>query len=230
MSKMLSERSRNILATSSFVAVICLCVGMYVWLSHVSGLRGKSLQNETGNQYYPQTCDMCGAKWKVMPLDPNAKIPPTVEWCFRDGNMCGDGFEILIETEKTGETPELKQKWLRHCLSCKGCRCAFFKPDEWHKITDSIESKLPNMPDYLADARPMTNAELSQDTIADWLPTGSMIICTWVDGTPDKRFKKDDDNRWASFELVNEKWVRGSAVDDVTVDETIRKCNAIFIR
>jgi hypothetical protein len=89
---------------------------------------------------WPQKCEMCGAEWIVMPVDnPNETVPPTVEWCFHDGSYCADGFAMIVEQGKTVESSELERRWLNHCLSCKGCRCAAFKPDEWRKITDAIK-------------------------------------------------------------------------------------------
>lgn len=83
---------------------------------------------------WPQTCEMCGAEWLVTPMDPNKAVPRTVEWCFRDGRYCEEGFDILMEQIEQGDSEELNGRWLRHCLECKGCRCAAFKPEEWNRI------------------------------------------------------------------------------------------------
>ena len=88
---------------------------------------------------YPQACEMCGAEWVVMPNDPSETVPGTVEWCFHDGAYCEQGFAMIIEQEKNGPSDELERRWLNHCLSCKGCRCAAFEPDEWRKVTDAKE-------------------------------------------------------------------------------------------
>ena len=46
---------------------------------------------------------------------------------------------MIVEQHEKGESNELERRWLNHCLSCKGCRCAAFEPDEWQKITDTIK-------------------------------------------------------------------------------------------
>lgn len=93
---------------------------------------------------WPQTCEMCGAKWLVTPNDPGETVPPTVEWCFHDGQYCEIGFAMIVEQQKNGQSDNLERRWLNHCLSCKGCRCAAFDPDEWRKIADEIKKVRAN--------------------------------------------------------------------------------------
>ena len=95
---------------------------------------------EPQRKEWPQTCEMCGVEWLVTPNDPSEAVPPTVEWCFHDGVYCEVGLEIMIESQKNGETDELNRRWLNHCLTCRGCRCAAFDPDDWRKVTDAIKA------------------------------------------------------------------------------------------
>lgn len=89
---------------------------------------------------WPQKCEMCGSQWWITPVDnPDEVVPPTVEWCVDDGAYCLEGFALIVEQHKKGESQELERRWLNHCLSCRGCRCAAFDPDEWKKITDAIK-------------------------------------------------------------------------------------------
>lgn len=89
-------------------------------------------------EWQPQKCEMCGSEWVVMPNDPQEKVPPTVEWCFNDGSYCVEGFHMLTEQVENGMSPELERRWLKHCMECRGCRCAAFDPEEWQKIADMI--------------------------------------------------------------------------------------------
>ena len=89
---------------------------------------------------WPQTCEMCGAEWLVTPIEnPDEQVPPTVEWCFHDGAYCGEGLDMIIKSETEGGSEDLERQFLNHCLSCKGCRCAAFSPDEWNKIIETIK-------------------------------------------------------------------------------------------
>jgi len=88
---------------------------------------------------YPQTCEMCGAKWLVTPNNPNDTVSPTIEWCFHDGHYCEIGFAMILDAEKNGQTNEKNRQWLNHCLTCQGCRCAAYDPAEWKKITGIIK-------------------------------------------------------------------------------------------
>ena len=93
---------------------------------------------------WPQTCEMCGAEWLVTPNNATETVPPTVEWCFYDGQYCETGFTMIVEQQKNGQSDNLERRWLNHCLACKGCRCAAFNPDEWRKITDAIKKVRAN--------------------------------------------------------------------------------------
>ncbi len=113
-------------------------------LSFIAVLIGCGATDETKpesqTKEWSQKCDMCGTQWVVTPVgNPDEVVPPTVEWCFRDGVYCEEGFAMIMDQHKKGGSQELERRWLNHCLSCKGCRCAAFEPDEWRKITDSIE-------------------------------------------------------------------------------------------
>lgn len=83
---------------------------------------------------WPQVCEMCGTEWMVIPNDPDEAVPPTVEWCFHDGQYCEVGFAMMIEKAKDGESADLERRLINHCLTCKGCRCAAFSPEEWRKV------------------------------------------------------------------------------------------------
>lgn len=87
-----------------------------------------------------QTCDMCGSEWLVTPKDPTKKVPPTVEWCFNDGQYCLDGLAMIIDSQK-GLTDDLELKFLNHCIECPGCRCAAFTPEKWHMVIDWINAE-----------------------------------------------------------------------------------------
>ena len=90
---------------------------------------------------WPQKCEMCGSEWLVTPNNPNEIVPSTVEWCFNDGNYCETGFQLILKRNHVllFELKDVELEFLNHCLNCKGCRCAAFDPDEWHKITDKLE-------------------------------------------------------------------------------------------
>lgn len=91
------------------------------------------------NEWVTQTCQMCGLKWEVLSLDNNKTIPKTVEWCFKDGVYCEAGFEIMVNGFKSEDKGKYELDFLNHCLVCQGCRCASFKPKEWHEIVNKIE-------------------------------------------------------------------------------------------
>lgn len=84
-----------------------------------------------------QTCEECGEKWEVLSKSP---VPPTVEWCFYDGNYCQEGIKIMAEVIRN-EIPEVEKKleikFIEHCKTCKGCKFATFTPKSWKEAIDS---------------------------------------------------------------------------------------------
>ena len=75
----------------------------------------------------------------ILSLDKNKTIPKTTEWCFNDGAYCEAGFEIMVNGFKPEDKGKYELDFLNHCLVCQGCRCASFKPKEWHEIVNKIE-------------------------------------------------------------------------------------------
>ena len=111
----------------------------YLVLPFISLFGGCLSETPEPSKEWPQTCEMCGAEWLVTPNDPSEQVPPTIEWCFHDGDFCQVGFAMIQEQATDGQPDELERRFLNHCLSCQGCRCAAFDPDEWRKITDAIK-------------------------------------------------------------------------------------------
>lgn len=89
---------------------------------------------------WPQKCEMCGSTWLVTPDDPRKKVPPTVEWCFKDGSYCEVGLQMIID-QTSGDISVKEQQWVDHCLTCSGCRCASFDPDEWKIAIDVMSPR-----------------------------------------------------------------------------------------
>jgi len=134
------------ITTALFVLAISVCFAWSIFFANLAAQRYAQERNAHNNGVRPrgltmsQKCDMCGAQWWITPVEnPDEVVPPTVEWCFHDGAYCKDGFAMIMEQHEKGESQELERRWLNHCLSCKGCRCAAFEPEEWRKITDAIE-------------------------------------------------------------------------------------------
>ncbi len=86
-----------------------------------------------------QTCQTCNTKWLVTPINPNTVIPPTIEWCYLDGNYCEIGFEMIKEAIRNNEDLDNNHNWLNHCLKCSNCRMAYFSPKEWKEVIDNIK-------------------------------------------------------------------------------------------
>lgn len=78
---------------------------------------------------FEQTCENCGREWILQTKSKTA--PPTVEWCFSCGDPCEEGFEIL---KGLASGSDLRAELIEHCMTCKGCRHAYFKPREWHEL------------------------------------------------------------------------------------------------
>ena len=115
-----------------WILIVALCVGC----TSVEQAPEKPKPRE-----WPQTCEMCGATLTVTPVrNPDEKIPPTVEWCFNDGAYCDEGLGLMLKANHVmlDDLLATKREFLKHCMKCKGCRCASFDPDDWKKITDGI--------------------------------------------------------------------------------------------
>ena len=125
----------------------------------VSGCTTENPPSETKEyREYLQVCEMCGAEWDVTQYKGGTPVPASVEWCFYDGDFCVEGLDLMIEVaSENGETSEKKRLWLKHCIGCKGCRCAAFGPEDWRKVTKDIGkvSKFEAMPD--ADLQKVAN-------------------------------------------------------------------------
>lgn len=120
--------------------VVLGSIAFFIGCSSVDVAKPKPQRKE-----WPQKCELCGAEWLVMPNDPSEVVPPTVEWCFHDGSYCQEGFSMIVQQAKNGKSDESERQWFNHCLTCKGCRCAAFEPDEWQKITDAINKVRANL-------------------------------------------------------------------------------------
>ena len=127
----------------------------------VSGCKTEKPSSETKEyREYLQVCEMCGAEWAVTQYKGGTPFPASVEWCFYDGGFCVEGLDLMIEVAgEEGETSEKKRLWLKHCIGCKGCRCAAFDPEDWRKVTNAMRkvSKFEAMPD--ADLQETANRQ-----------------------------------------------------------------------
>lgn len=122
------------------VAVGGFAVTSLIFIVLVFAFPHESKPTDNGRKEWPQRCLMCGREYIVTPVkNPNEVIPPTVEWCFDDGQICSVGFEMIMDQAEFGPSQERERQWLNHCLECQGCRCAGFKPDQWKKVVESIE-------------------------------------------------------------------------------------------
>lgn len=112
----------------AIIVVVALSGILFVVLCMADG------QQEAERKWQTIICEMCGTKWNVLPNKPGVIVEPTVEWCHNDGNFCAEGFELL---QKSLGGANVDAEWLEHCKQCTGCRCAVFKPEEWHDLIES---------------------------------------------------------------------------------------------
>lgn len=90
--------------------------------------------SQKGMQWFPQTCLKCGSTFDVCPVDPAKAVPRTVEWCFNDGAYCETGLELLQPHLIGEESSDSNNRFIDHCKTCDGCKCAAFEPEDWRRL------------------------------------------------------------------------------------------------